>query len=117
MNKEAVIQALEEEKHGLCNGTLCDSTSKEFVGCAVGALLFRAGWTQKRILGLEPDLEVWLEEDEIEKSEEEKAIESLIDIYDMTREEVFRIMQINDKESIETPLERQARVIAAIRDL
>ena len=136
MNYEKVAAVLSQEKAGLCNGELIlqNGEKVEFLGCAVGALLFHAGFTNDQIAALDISLDIpqvligedtgnWWDNEygDDEASLEFAAREKLKEVYDMNEEDIESLMAINDYRANvyyggdpETNLERRDRVVNAV---
>lgn len=106
-NTAKIVAALEQEKRGLCSGSLVEVNHgwangsgpvRKSLACFVGALLYQAGYSPKRLRALEGDLSVPLGDDDEPKknSPEFRARKKLMDVYGLTDEQIDAGINEND---------------------
>lgn len=112
MNTEKIIEVLSREE-GLCNDALSDNG----MHCAIGALLFHAGYTNEVIESLDGELGLPYKRYEYDMdSPEAKARQMLLDEYDLAIDDARDIINENDLGGQETPEERLRRIIEVVRN-
>lgn len=124
-NVDLIVSVLEKEKWGLCSGTLLENppfNQRRGVPCFIGALLYHAGYTRRRLSALDGHLTMaytYREFDEgrpCRNTREYHARKKLNKVYGLTDAQIDAGIAENDLDSCESPLYRRDRMIAWVRE-